>query len=83
MSTAWKIATMHLAVVDLVAAVGLWMRVAWGKVVWIYAALSEIAFHTVFIGTFGSDLPIVALPPCDPRRVSSCSTFLARRDAGR
>jgi hypothetical protein len=61
MSTAWKMATMHLAVVDLVAAVGLWMRVAWGKVIWIYAGLSEIALHTVFIGTFGGDFLIVLI----------------------
>lgn len=59
MPAAWKIATMHLAVVDLVASVGLWQRVAWGNVVWVYAALAEIAMHTVFIGTFGGDLPIV------------------------
>lgn len=61
MSTAWKIATMHLSVVDLVASVGLWMRVSWGIVVWVLAAISEILFHTVFIGTFGGDLPIIAL----------------------
>ena len=61
MSTPWKFATMHLAVVDLVASVGLWQRVAWGNVVWIYAALAQIAMHTVFIGTFGSDFAIVAL----------------------
>ncbi len=60
MSTPWKLATMHLAVVDLVAAVGLWLRVAWGKVIWIFAAVSEIAFHTVFIRTLGSDLLVVA-----------------------
>ena len=60
MSTAWKIVTMHMAVVDLVAAVGLWMRVAWGKVVWVYAALSEVVIHTVFMNAFGSDLPKVA-----------------------
>lgn len=59
MSTAWQIATMHFAVVDLVAAVGLWMRVSWGKVVWVYAAVSEIVLHTVFIGTFGTDWPKV------------------------
>lgn len=59
MSTAWKLATMHLAVVDLVASVGLWLRVAWGKVIWIFAAVSEIALHTVFIGTFGGDLLVV------------------------
>ena len=50
MNTPWKIATMYLAVVDLVAAVGLWLRAAWGNVLWIYAALSEVAMHTVFIG---------------------------------
>ncbi len=61
MTTPWKIGTMYLSVVDLVASVGLWMRVAWGRVVWLLAAVSEIALHTVFIGTFGSDLPILAL----------------------
>ena len=60
MSTAWKLATMHMAVVDLVASVGLWLRVAWGKVIWIYAVLSEIALHTVFIGAFGGDLLVVS-----------------------
>jgi len=59
MSTPWKLATMDLAVVDLVAAVGLWQRVAWGKVIWIFALVSEIAFHTVFISTFGGDLLVV------------------------
>ena len=59
MSTAWKLATMHMAVLDLVASVGLWMRVAWGKVLWVYAALAEIALHTVFIGAFGGDLIVV------------------------
>jgi hypothetical protein len=61
MTTSWKIATMHLSVVDLVASVGLWMRVSWGLVVWVLAAVSEVLLHTVFIGTFGSDLPIIAL----------------------
>ncbi|HMN85568.1 MAG TPA: DUF6163 family protein [Bauldia sp.] len=61
MPIAWKIATAHLAVVDLVASVGLWQRAAWGNVVWIYAALAEIAMHTVFIATFGPDYLVVAL----------------------
>ena len=60
MSTAWKMATIHLAVVDLVAAVGLWQRVAWGNVLWVYAALFEVAMHTVFMGTFGADYLVVA-----------------------
>jgi len=60
MTTSWKTATINLAVVDLVAAVGLWQRVAWGNVLWIYAALFEVAMHTVFIGTFGADYIVVA-----------------------
>jgi hypothetical protein len=59
MTTGWQIVTMHFAVVDLVAAVGLWMRVSWGKVVWVYAAVSEIVLHTAFLETFGADWPKV------------------------
>lgn len=59
MSAAWQFLTMYLAIVDLVAAVGLWMRVAWGKVIWICAALSEVAFHTIFIDSFGTDYAVV------------------------
>jgi len=59
MTAVWGAATMHIAVVDPVAAVGLWNQTAWGKVVWVYAALFEVALHTVFIGTFGGDLPVV------------------------
>ncbi len=58
MDTSWKVATMYVSVIDLVASVGLWMRVAWGKVVWLLAALSGIALHTVLVRTFGSDLPM-------------------------
>ena len=58
MTTAWRFVTVHLAVVDLVAAVGLWMRVAWGNVLWVYAAVFEIAIHTAFADTFGAD-PII------------------------
>jgi uncharacterized membrane protein (DUF2068 family) len=60
MAPAWQVATMYLAVVDLVGAVGLWMRVAWGNVLWVLAALSEIAFHTFFMNTFGTDYTVVA-----------------------
>ena len=56
-----KTATMYLAVADLVAAVGLWMRVAWGRVIFIAAAVSEIALHTAFIATYGTDWPLVAV----------------------
>jgi len=60
MPTPWQLATMHLAVVDLVASVGLWMRAAWGNVLWIYAAISEVAIHTLFADKFGHSDLIVA-----------------------
>ena|SRR5436190_5504323 len=59
--TATKIATMYLAVADLVAAVGLWMRAAWGRVIFIAAAISEIAFHTAFVATYGPAWVLVAI----------------------
>ena len=60
MPAAWQVATIHFAVFDLVAAVGLWMRVAWGNVVWIYAALSEVVLHTIFYEKFAFDFLLVA-----------------------
>ena len=59
MPTPWKIMTMHFAVIDLVAAVGLWQRMQWGIVVWIYAAVLQILLNTVFAGTFGTDPLII------------------------
>jgi len=38
-----------------VAAIGLWLRGAWGPVIWSAAAAMEIAMHQVFATTFGAD----------------------------
>ena len=78
MTTGWKIVTIHLAVVDLVASVGLWMRVAWGRVVWVYAAVSEIVFHTALAGSFGIDLPKIVFH-FTTLALFVVLTFLARR----
>jgi len=59
MTTKWRFATINLAVIDLVAAVGLWMRVSWGNVIWIYAACFEITLHTLFHSTFGFDVLVL------------------------
>lgn len=59
MSVGWSAVTIHMAVVDPVASVGLWLRVAGGKVLWIYSALFEVALHTIFIGNFGANVPLV------------------------
>jgi hypothetical protein len=81
-STEWKIVVMHVAVVDLVAAVGLWMRTPWGVVVWIYAAVSEIVFHTVFVRKFGISLPLLTFHFLT-LLVFVVLTILARRHAPR
>jgi hypothetical protein len=56
----WQMCTINLAVADLVAAVGLWMRVSWGTVIWIYAAIFEAVMHTVFRNKFGANYPLAA-----------------------
>jgi hypothetical protein len=55
----WQGATIVLAVGNLVAGVGLWMRVAWGVVVWVAAAVFEIVIHVGFTAYFGLNPLIV------------------------
>src|SRR6185437_1797295 len=42
-SVVWQAATIFFAVIDLVAAVGLWLATAWGAVIWLTAVASMIA----------------------------------------
>ena len=53
-SVAWQTATVFFAVIDLIAAVGLWLAAAWGAVVWLTSIASmlavEIFFPQVFAG---------------------------------
>jgi hypothetical protein len=57
-SLAWKTATIFFAVIDLVAAVGLWLAAAWGGVVWLTAAVSMAAVELFFPQIFGWQLLI-------------------------
>jgi len=41
-------ATIFFAVIDLVAAVGLWLAAAWGGVVWLTASISMAAIELFF-----------------------------------
>ncbi|HYP58291.1 MAG TPA: DUF6163 family protein, partial [Beijerinckia sp.] len=58
MTTAWGAAVIFFAVLDLVAAVGLWLATPWGGVLWLLAATSQIFvalamrnfFSTLWIG---------------------------------
>ena len=49
------------AVIDLVAAVGLWLAAAWGGVVWLTAAISMAAIELFFPQVFGGRLWIAML----------------------
>lgn len=49
----WQAATVFFAVLDLVAATGLWLAVSWGTVMWLFRALSQIVMHTVFADIYG------------------------------
>lgn len=48
----WQTACVALALLMPVAATGLWMRAEWGPVLWIIAAVGEIAIYSVFARHF-------------------------------
>jgi hypothetical protein len=56
---AWRAATIYFAVLDLVAAVGLWLAAAWGGVVWLTAAISMAALEQFFPQVFGGRVWVV------------------------
>ena len=52
----WQAATVFFAVIDLVAAVGLWLTAAWGAVVWLTAAISMVAVQVLFPNIYGGGM---------------------------
>ena len=60
-SIAWQAATVFFAVIDLVAAVGLWLAAAWGAVIWLTAVASMLALEMFFPLVFGRGILAVLL----------------------
>lgn len=60
-SIAWQAATVFFAVIDLVAAVGLWLAAAWGAVIWLTAVASMLAVEIFFPQVFGRGFITVLL----------------------
>jgi hypothetical protein len=58
-SVAWQTATVFFAVIDLVAAVGLWLAAAWGAVVWLTAVVSMAVVEVFFPQVYGGSIFIV------------------------
>jgi Family of unknown function (DUF6163) len=57
---AWQTATVYFAVIELVAAVGLWLATPWGAVVWLTTVVSMAVIELMFPGIYGGSLVIVA-----------------------
>lgn len=55
-SIAWQTATIFFAVIDLVAAVGLWLAAAWGAVIWLMSVASMLAVEVFFPSVFDGGL---------------------------
>ena len=55
---------MFFAVIDLVAAVGLWLAAAWGAVVWLTSVISMIAVELLFTQVFGAGILILPIELC-------------------
>jgi uncharacterized membrane protein (DUF2068 family) len=49
------------AVIDLVAAVGLWLAAPWGAVVWLTAAVSMVVVNVFFQQVYGQQTIVVML----------------------
>jgi len=58
---AWQTATVYFAVIELVAAVGLWLATPWGAVVWLTTVVSMAVIELMFPAIYGGSLTVVAI----------------------
>jgi Family of unknown function (DUF6163) len=59
--TPFQSATVFFGVIDLVAAVGLWLAAPWGAVVWLTSAISMVAVEVLFPQIYGGRVWVVAI----------------------
>jgi Family of unknown function (DUF6163) len=57
--TPYQAATVFFAVIDLVAAVGLWLAAPWGAVVWLTSVISMVAVEFMFPQIYGGRIWVV------------------------
>ena len=55
-SVSWQAATIFFAVLDLIAAVGLWLAATWGAVVWLASIASMLVLNLFFPQVFDGGL---------------------------
>jgi hypothetical protein len=73
----WQTATAYFAVIDLVAAVGLWLAAVWGAVVWLTAVVSMAAVEVFFPQVYGGRISVVV----GEIALLCCYLFLALQSA--
>jgi hypothetical protein len=57
----YQSATVFFAVIDLVAAVGLWLAAPWGAVVWLTSVISMAAVEALFPQIYGGSLWVIVV----------------------
>lgn len=55
----WQSATVYFAVIELVAAVGLWLATPWGAVVWLTTVVSMAVIELMFPAIYGGNITVV------------------------
>ena len=60
-SMAWQTATIYFAVIELVAAVGLWLATPWGAVVWLTTVVSMAVIELMFPAIYGGSVTVVVV----------------------
>jgi hypothetical protein len=61
MEPAWRAACVTLVVFCSAAGFGLWSLARWGNVIWLAAALLQIAMHTLYASIFGANPVLVSV----------------------
>src|SRR5277367_6849003 len=67
----WQVTTAFFSVIDLVAAVGLWLVAPWGAVMWLTSTVSLIVVHVFIPQVYGTNLLVIGL------NVLAITTYLA------
>jgi hypothetical protein len=60
-ATPFQVATVFFAVIDLVAAVGLWLAAPWGAVVWLTSVISMAAVEALFPRIYGGSMWVIVV----------------------
>jgi fatty acid desaturase len=58
---AWQTATIYFAVIELVAAIGLWLATPWGAVIWLTTVVSTAVIELMFPAIYGGSLIVVGI----------------------